>query len=74
MSNGLHDPMKPVADCPKAGNYTPKALDNLIGAKVILPQGDIIVHSVIIGRKCDSLGSPFGLANTNPILDTHPVS
>lgn len=69
--NDLYDPMEPDAERPEAGDYTPKALDNLIGAEVILPQGNVLVPSVVIGQKCNLSGNPIGLANTNPILDTH---
>ena len=68
--NSHFDPMEPDADRPEADEFTPEALDNLISAEVILPQGDVLVHARVIGRKRDELGNPIGVANSNPILDT----
>jgi hypothetical protein len=33
--------MEPESNLPEADEFTPEALENLIGAEVLLPQGDI---------------------------------
>ena len=50
---------------------TPEADDNYIGANVSLPLGGILKRGRVTSRKRNADGLPAGLANDNPILDTH---
>jgi hypothetical protein len=49
---------------------TPKVLDSLISAEVLLPKGDVLLPAKVIARKRDAEGNLMGRENANPILDT----
>ena len=49
---------------------TPLTFDKYLEAEVVLPKGDDMVASKVVGRKRDSDGEPIGRENKNPILDT----
>jgi hypothetical protein len=36
----------------------------------MLPKGDVLLPAKVIARKRDADRNPFGIASTNPILDT----
>jgi hypothetical protein len=46
------------------------AYDQYVGAELLLPHGDQMVHGKVIKRARDEDGNPIGKRNTNPILDT----
>ncbi len=50
---------------------TPEIGDNYLTAEIMLPRGGTIVKGHASARKRDRDGNPVGLANSNPILDTH---
>ena len=50
---------------------TPKMGDNYLTAEIMLPRGGSMVKGHISARKRDWDGNLIGLANSNPLLDTH---
>ncbi len=50
---------------------TPEMGDNYLSAEIPVPQGGTLVKGCVTSWKRDKDGNPIGLANTNPILDTH---
>jgi hypothetical protein len=51
-------------------DYTDDAYDQYVGAELLLPHGDQMVHGKVIKRARGEDGNPIGKRNTNPILDT----
>jgi hypothetical protein len=51
-------------------NYTDDAYDQYVGAELLLPHGDDMVHGKVIKRACGEDGNPIRKRNANPILDT----
>jgi hypothetical protein len=51
-------------------DYTGNAYDQFIGAELLLPHGDDMVHRKVIKRARGEDGNPIGRRNINPILDT----
>ncbi len=51
-----------------------KSYDNLIGATLLLEPlkspDNVATRAMVIRRKTDHLGNPFGKAHANPLLDT----
>jgi hypothetical protein len=45
--------------------------DNYLNAEIFVLRGETLVKGRITSRKRDKDGNPIGLANANPILDTH---
>lgn len=66
----VYKPMEPEADKPKADAFTPEMYDALISAEVLLPNGDTLIPTIVIGREQDASGNPIGMAHTNPTFDT----
>jgi hypothetical protein len=58
---------------PDHGNLevTPEMGDNYLNAEIAVPRGGTLVKGHITSWKRDKNGNPVGLANINPILDTH---
>jgi hypothetical protein len=58
---------------PDHGNLevAPEMGDNYLNAEISVPQGGTLVKGCITSRNRDKDGNPVGLANANPILDTH---
>jgi hypothetical protein len=50
---------------------TPEMGDNYLNAKISVPRAGTLVKGRVTSRKRDKDGSPVGLANADPILDTH---
>ena len=50
--------------------YDPETYDRLLGAEVILSNGDRLEHANVTKRLKDSQGNPIGRKHANPILDT----
>jgi hypothetical protein len=50
---------------------TPEMGDNYLTAELMLPRGGTMVKGHVSTHKPDRDGNPVGLANSNPILDTH---
>jgi hypothetical protein len=51
-------------------DYTDDAYDQYVGAELLLPHGDQMVHGKVIKRARGEDGNPIGKRNMNPILDT----
>ena len=49
---------------------TPEIGDNYIGAKIMTPQGGVLLRRKIIWHKQDGNGNPVGCSHTKPILAT----
>jgi hypothetical protein len=45
--------------------------DNYLSTEISIPCGGTLVKGCVASRKQDKDSNPIGLANTNPILDTH---
>jgi hypothetical protein len=58
---------------PDHGNLevTTEMGDNYLSAEISVPRGGTLVKGRVTSRKRDKDGNPVGLANANPILDTH---
>jgi hypothetical protein len=50
---------------------TPEMGDNCLNAEISVPQGGTLAKGRVTSRKRDKDSNPIGLANTNPILNTH---
>jgi hypothetical protein len=50
---------------------TPVMGDNYLNAEISVPQGGTLAKGRATSRKRDKDNNPIGLANTNPVLDTH---
>jgi hypothetical protein len=50
---------------------TPEMGDNYLNAEISVPQGGTLAKGHVTSRKRDKDSNPIGLANANPILDTH---
>jgi hypothetical protein len=50
---------------------TPEMGDNYLNAEIFVLQGGTLMKGRVTSRKRDKDGNPVGLANVNPILDTH---
>jgi hypothetical protein len=48
----------------------PDTYDQYVGAKVVLPIGDVMMNAKVHGRKHQVDGTLLGKAHANPILDT----
>jgi hypothetical protein len=57
---------------PDHGNLevTPEMGDNYLNVEISVPHGGTLVKGRVTSQKRDKDGSPIGLANPNPILDT----
>ena len=55
---------------PEVDGITPEALDNYIGAEVMISHGDTVAQGSVRRRKRNVEGNTIGRANRNPILDT----
>jgi hypothetical protein len=66
----LYEKVEPEAATPDADSWDPEAFDKYISAQVILPSQDTHLLGTVTARKRDSHGTPIGMANNNPILDT----
>jgi hypothetical protein len=51
-------------------HYTDDAYDQYVGAELLLPRGDQMVHGKVIKRARGDDVNPIGKRNMNPILDT----
>jgi hypothetical protein len=51
-------------------DYTDEAYDQYVGAELLVPHGDEMVHGRVIKRARGEDGNPIGIRNNNPILDT----
>jgi hypothetical protein len=51
-------------------DYTDDTYDQYVGAELLLPHGDDMVHGKVIKRARGEDGNPIGKRNANPILDT----
>ena len=49
----------------------PEMSDNYLTAEIMLPRGGTMAKGRVSARKGDRDGNPAGLANSNPIFDTH---
>jgi hypothetical protein len=56
---------------PEANEYTEESFDKYLSAEVVLALGDREQRAKVTGCKRDTGGNPIGIANSNPILDTH---
>jgi hypothetical protein len=45
--------------------------DNYLNAEISVPRGGTLMKGPVTSQKRDKEGNPVGLANANPILDTH---
>jgi hypothetical protein len=50
---------------------TPEMGDNYLSTEISVPRGGTLAKGHVTFRKRDKDGNPIGLANANPILDTH---
>jgi hypothetical protein len=50
---------------------TPEMGDNYLSAEISIPRGGTLVRGCVTSHKQGKDGNPVGLANANPILDTH---
>ncbi len=50
---------------------TPEIGDNYLNTEISVPRGGTLMKGRVTSRKRDKDGNPVGLANANPILDTH---
>ena len=55
---------------PEVDDITPEAMDNYIGAEIMISHGDTVAQGSVRRRKCDVEGSNIGRANSNHILGT----
>ena len=55
---------------PEVDDITPEAMENYIGAEIMISHGDTVAQESIRPRKHDVEGNSIGKANSNPILDT----
>jgi hypothetical protein len=51
-------------------DFTDDAYDQYVGAELLLPHGDDMVHGKVVKRARGDDGNPIGRRNMNPILDT----
>ena len=51
-------------------DITPEAMDNYIGAEIMIFHGDTVYQGIGRRRKRDVEGNTIGRADSNPILDT----
>ena len=54
---------------PEVDEIMPKAMENYIGAEIMLSCGEIVSQGSVRLRKRDVGGNTFGRANSNPVLD-----
>jgi len=66
-----YEPFEKEAEKPKIASFNPEIYYAMISAEVLLPSNDVLVPAIVTGCKCDQDGNPVGVANKNPILDTH---
>ena len=55
---------------PEVDDITPEAMENYIGAEIMISHGDTVAQGSVRRRKRDVEGNTIGRANRNPILDT----
>ena len=55
---------------PEVDDITPEAMDNYIGAEIIISHGDTVDQGSVRRRKRDVEGNTIDRENSNPILDT----
>jgi hypothetical protein len=58
---------------PDHGDFevTPEMGDTYLNTEISVPRGGTLMKGLVTSYKRDKEGNPVGLANTNPILDTH---
>jgi hypothetical protein len=47
----IYNPMESEAEMPEANAFTPEMFDNLISAEVLIPKGDVLLPTTVIGCK-----------------------
>ena len=55
---------------PEVDEIMPEAMDNYIGAQIMISSGDTVAQGSVRHRKRDMEGNNIGRANSNPIIDT----
>ena len=55
---------------PEVDDITPEAMDNYIGAEIMISHGDTVAQGSVRRRKRDVEGNTIGRDYSNPILDT----
>ena len=55
---------------PEVDDITPEAMDNYIGAEIIISHGDTVTQGSVRRKKGDVGVNNIGRANINPIIDT----
>ena len=55
---------------PKVDDITPEAMNNYIGAEIMIYHGDTLAQESVRRRKRNVQGNTVGRSNSNPILDT----
>ena len=55
---------------PEMDDITPEAMENCIGAEIMISHGDTVSQGSVMRRKRDVEGNTIGRANSNSILDT----
>jgi hypothetical protein len=53
---------------------TPEMGDNYLNAEISVPGGRTLAKGHVTSQKRDNDGNPVGLANANPILNTHNLT
>ena len=53
----------------KVNKITPEAMDNYIGAEIMISHGDTVAQGIVRRRKRDVEVDIIGRANINPIFD-----
>jgi len=56
---------------PKHNDYTDKAYNAYLGAKLLVPHGDTYITGRVTKHLRDDDRNPIGQQHTNPLLDTH---
>jgi hypothetical protein len=65
------NPVEQESTMPEANEYTEESFDKYLLAEVVMALGDGKQRAKVTGCKRDTDGNPIGVANSNPILDTH---
>jgi hypothetical protein len=65
------NPVEQESTMPEANEYTEEYFDKYLLAVVVMALGDGKQRAKVTGCKWDTDGNPIGVANSNPILDTH---
>ena len=55
---------------PEVDDFTPEAMENYIGAEIMISRGDTVHHGSVRRRKRNVEGNTISRSNSNPILDT----